>query len=362
MTMKKFYISDDREYLELMRKESFEEQNMKMYEDTIPYSEFHKPYHYEDEEYPWWEWTFPDYPFPDLPPTDGDIEPSSPCSMDGDCKWAKIFGTDSINVCGTNYMYSQMHYWEGCSVAPWWAAYGSWALEEKPGGVELISSSPVMATIHVDETASTGIARLCYYGPLGCSDCKNIRITCDECCEDFTLTGASTVDPGSQWTGTIDPACPGAKCWVVSNSGCTITCQVNEAGSQVTATPGASDCGSFKVTVYDDVFGCDQNNAEKWVRINDTGQGGGWTVCYSDAEGACITQCTCEEDWADGRIVFTGGTGVGCLFCSVDPWVELFDCDGNSIGLHCMTEACPCDGCSYCSQQKAQVERWECEC
>lgn len=147
-----------------------------------------------------------------------------------------------------------------------------------------------------------------------------------DCCDAFSLTGSNTINPGGSWIGTISPPCPGAACEVVSNSGCSITCIVDEAGSQVEVIPDPNDCGSFTVTVTEEGDigdGCSAHSASKTVRINNTGQGGSWTTVGSPtnctAGGTCCSVGSGSCDCAP-----IGGVPIGC---TVD------ECRYNGVGV-----------------------------
>lgn len=107
-------------------------------------------------------------------------------------------------------------------------------------------------------------------------------------CGEISISGPATVNPGTNWVGTIEPAAPDVTCSVSSNSGCTMPCSVNEAGSQVTAQIGPNNCGSFTVTITKAASGpCPESSASTQVRINNTGQGGEWILVGSCSHGYC---------------------------------------------------------------------------
>lgn len=113
------------------------------------------------------------------------------------------------------------------------------------------------------------------------------------------VTGEEAVNPGTDWVGTIQPAAPNALCSASSNSGCTLECYVSADGSEVIVPLEPNQCGSFTVTVTRDSPDCGASTASKTVRINNTGQGGSWTVidcfqggCPSWPPGPCINNCT----------------------------------------------------------------------
>ena len=276
----------------------------KTFEDGDPsggyakYSELQKPYMYDEdipEDYIWWEWVWPDFPpIGDFDPIDTD-----PCHISEDCTFARIIGTDKIE-CGDCYTFTQLHVYIGCEMAPWWAAFGSWELIDPPTGVDMRFSGPVMATICVADDASDGTFTIKYNGPLNCVDEMDVRVEECGCCKEFVVEGPTTINPGATWQGVVTPSCEDATCAVTSNSGCTISCEMNPNGSKVFAYPGASDCGSFKVTVSYTEGGCDSQEAYQWVRINNTGQGGSWVEettdwCWGSTCGSLCTTCNASS-------------------------------------------------------------------
>jgi len=190
-------------------------------------------------------------------------------------------------------------------------------------------------------------------------------VDCCCLCEGLTLTGSGTVNHNSIWSGTLTPACPNATCEVSSNSECEgFTCGVSALGNQVLINVPEDACGSFSVTVTD---GCERNTASFSVRINDSGQGGEWTVLstcvYSDVgpakhcnapfNGSCYKRsttinnnCTLEQfKYLSARQnCSTNLPGYGCL--TGCPFSE---CPGSCAGSPCAGEAqnnytCQCTG------------------
>jgi len=292
----KLYLDTEREYLEIVKTESFFDKEAE-YGYLLPYSEFQKPYFEtgQDEGYPWWEWNWIDpIWFPPWPPVSPEPHP---CVADERCTWALVFGpgTLDVNDYGT---YTQAHVWIGCTIAPWWAAYGGWTLDKGNTEAEIVFSGPIMAT--VDAGSVAGTFTITYNGP-GCSNSMSVEVLDEEeCCAEFTLTGDDTVNQGDTWTGTISPACPTAECSVSSNSGCSLTCTVNAAGSQVTVgTTGA--CGSFTVTVTDQARDgeCSETSDTQSVRI--IGGGGSFSSVEVQSSENCSENCTvgCGSAFSD---------------------------------------------------------------
>lgn len=279
---RKPYIFEKLEWLEIASREDWINDKTNP-DDLAQYSELQRPYAQPEGEdtYQGYEWTWPDINFPDIPPivTPDPGEPS-PCTIDEDCVWAGIIGPDSME-CDECFTWSQAHLYYGCDIAPWWAAFGTWTLDSADDECFLLFSGPVMATVCCSSVAATQTLTLSYQGPLNCYGSVEIIVECGECCAEFTLSGASTVAPGSTWTGTISPACPGASCTVISNSGCSLDCTVNEAGSQVTVDTDAGDCGGFTIIVTDETTGeCTANSDSMFVKIT----GGVWTHDQSSSD------------------------------------------------------------------------------
>jgi hypothetical protein len=274
--------------MEMTRAKSWEEGDVT--DGNAEYSEFQRPYMQEpgNDEYAIWEWEWPVTTPIDII-TAPDPVPN-PCNFDDGCQWAKVIGSDEVR-CGSVATYTQAHFWEGCKDTPWWAAFGSWALETDSKEIVLISQNPVMATVSVSDDATTGdVFKIIYYGP-GCTDSLEATIIDCACCKEFTITGDATVNPGVGWVGRIEPACPLATCEMLSNSECTPSCEVYANGSRVLVTTAGSDCGSVTVTVsYEDE---DENGnpcsgeASKTIRINDTGQGGSWEIYAANSADEC---------------------------------------------------------------------------
>ena len=133
-------------------------------------------------------------------------------------------------------------------------------------------------------------------------------LNCRCCCESISLTGASTVNPGNTWTGTITPACPGATCEVVSNSGCSLSCNVNASGSQVTVGTAGTDCGGFTVTVTDEGSAECTATDSKFVRIT----GGSWQLDQSSG--------SLGMDGCQSSCVVGGGVTNYSTYCFIDEY------------------------------------------
>jgi hypothetical protein len=326
MTFSKPYLSD-KEYLEVYNKQTFEEGDPR---GLTEYSEFQKPYT-EEEDWPEWEWTWPEMPFPstidliDVP----DPVPNPCQEEDGNCGGAAILGPNVID-CPDLVLYTQAHAYVGCTVAPWWAAFGSWEIDTNgldPELVYIASQSPISCTVKVEEQAGTDTVRL-KYSAADCDTFIDISIDC-QCCDIFTVTGNDTTNPGPPgdtrtYTATVSPACPNATPTLSSNSGCEAEftdLAIDGDGATVTVEISENACGGFKITVTDAGEDCESRVASKSVRINNTGQGGGWVSqgehgaaqgcgggsCNSTGCGEGLSQSTYDDD-----IYIRYGQGVTC--------------------------------------------------
>jgi hypothetical protein len=100
-------------------------------------------------------------------------------------------------------------------------------------------------------------------------------------CGEISISSPATVNPGTDWNGTISPADLDTTCSVSSNSGCSLGCYVSADGSEVIVPVGPNHCGSFTVTITQPASGgCPEGSATKAVRIKNTGQGGAWELIY----------------------------------------------------------------------------------
>lgn len=183
-------------------------------------------------------------------------------------------------------------------------------------------------------------------------------VDCQECCDETELTGSATVNPGSVWTGTVSPACPGAECSVTSNSSCTgFSCVINGSGSQVTVAVPDDACGSFTVTVTDHEDECG-NSTSMGVKINNTGQGGRWELDQSSTDlglsgcdpCGCGSTVTSYTDSCDSGEYRYGGFGN-----YIPPGPEPCE-DGVAIWSHqCKgTGSAPCNDPPVCEPNGSQ--------
>ena len=276
---KKPYLTHN--YRTMMKKKTQEEYYFhELHED--PMSELLKPY-WRDPDIPgfgweymgpgWWEW--PPFSYPggggfgaggDTGPYDDDegLPPGEGCT---ECK---IVGPASVE-CGDA--------WIGQIIPSQCAGFIAFGLGLEEGeSFETVATHTGAIVVAVPASASSATMLICSSGgETGVTCCLEVAIEC--CCTQFALTGAGTVNPGNSWVGTISPACPSAECSVVSNSGCSLSCSLNEAGSQVTVGTGGGDCGGFTVTVTDPRDGCSITDS-KFVTIN----GGSWVFDISASD------------------------------------------------------------------------------
>jgi hypothetical protein len=357
------YLAGDRDYLQMVKYKTWEAGNPG---GLAEYSEFQKPYGNDAEDYPTWEWTWPNDDFPIIPPIDWPDPEPNPCSMDEDCVWAGIIGPDEME-CTQCKMWSQAHLYIGCGDAPWWAAFGAFSIKNKAmgsGDCEVLWTGPLMVTVCCDDDA-TGSFEVHYNGPLDCVGSVEVSVSCDECCTDdgVELTGAETVAAGATWTGTISPACTGFKCQVYSNSDCVFGCDINDAGSQVLVHVPASACGSFTVNVWDSKYGCNAS-ASASVRITD---GGEWRAC-----GAIYAGQFCSGPWCGGDNQGPGGgqeanTHYYVIWCygggMCIAGAKNLSCDDGYSKWVDPTGYC-CDGCQNCTSSwntmGGAIYVWEC--
>ena len=385
---KKPYIYEGFEWLEIVKKKDWNDPSVNP-DDLAEYSELQKPYFSDDgkNNYPDWEWTWPDLTWPDVPPTTTDpIE--HPCNIEDSCVAVGITGPTEMD-CGDCFPYSHVHVVLTCD-PQWWMAFGSWIVVEKnfqQGDCEISSQSPIMCTVCCTDDAQ-GNFHLRYEGVLECVDEIEISVDCGECCEEMELTGATTQATGTTWTGSISPACPCLTCEAVSNSGCTVGCTLNEAGSEVTVT--APDCGGVTVTVTDEcVEGeCEANTAS--ATFNVTGDGGDWKLFATDGCGTgegcgagcninyyapCIQQPykygtghdawtfnnACRDNWYR-QCKGCGGELPCCQGVTYGP-----PCSGNkscSAGSHHYCDNSPCSegGDCCCAVHSCWKCEWRCTC
>lgn len=345
---KKPYIYEKQEWLEFFQRKDWNDPSVNP-DDLAEYSEFQRPYDTDDKsDYPGWEWTWPDINLPGIPPIVYPDPIESPCSIDENCVWAGVIGPDELE-CDECFTYTQAHVWYGCDVAPWWAAYGSWTLETQTqgGNCYQLFTGPIMTTVCCDDV-TTGSFTVIYNGPLECQGQKEVQVTCGKCCQELTLTGSDTVGQSATWTGTISPACVDVECSVTSNSGCSLSCVLNEEGTQVTVSTGVNDCGGFTVTVTGPSSGeeCPENSDSKHVRI--TGGTGDWRFDTTGTALSCGEVAACN---ADGNCGCGYGSAYPHASCIADNTYRYglnngadFDCSQN-YGRSCLAgSSCTCTG------------------
>ncbi|MHA2351157.1 MAG: hypothetical protein ACXADL_16180, partial [Candidatus Thorarchaeota archaeon] len=206
-------------------------------------------------------------------------------------------------------------------------------------------------------------------------------VDCTDCCSAFSLTGAATVNPGVDWTGTLTPCCEDAIVDISDGPDCgTVTPTLSGDGCTVTASVSDSACGTFTVRVRQTKTGCDALEATFVVRINNTGQGGSWAFLNSNP-GNCNASGNCGCGYGSGlpyaACVFEGfkyGTNNGATFdCSQNFGYSCFGgtscddggsyppCGGGSYECGDPGPACgnPADWCTGKVWHKCE---WSCSC
>jgi len=319
------YIYQDREWAEI----AGIEEKVDVQGDEVPLSEFDQPYLFgndEDDTYPSYETDYPDfprYPFPDPDP----VPIPGPCNAEDGCGFVNFVDFPDEIECEDEYWFRTVHSVHGCEPASFEDAFLVWWIAEGPG--ELIgggAGDPPVGGVGVKyiapENNDGATVVLCVSSIDGsCSICRDFKIKCAACCEEFEIIGADTANPSSIWSGAITPPCPGAECTVTNNSGCPMECSVNPDGTTVTVGVGAKNCGSFTVTVTEDTStpqkqedNCPGESASKSVRIN--GNGGFWKTCWFSSAIFCNGPfCSCS--WTEGERRWGVGVGAG-IFCGPD--------------------------------------------
>jgi hypothetical protein len=376
MAFDKPYLGGDREYLEMYNDITFEDGDPT---GLSQYSEFQKPYGEDNDEYSLWENKWPPPTVFPRPPPIIIVDPvPDPCQDDGGkCTWAKIFGRTELQ-CPTASVYTSIHVWLGCEIAPGWAALSSWELTGMTDDkVVLISSNPIMATISVLEGAENQTVQLKYWGPL-CSDEIDIVIEC-ACCEPFVITGVGDtckINPDHYWQGVITPACLNGVPTIQSSDGCDpgmfTELEVFNEGASVRVYASEDVCGSFTVTVTDEGSG-ECGSASFTVLVNDVGQGGTWDTIASVDPG-------CENANTDTAYTGTpqytcGGDARTCSSFVCEPYSP-WGCDGgpssmirygtssncgSGITWRC-AGACAGGGCETCSEMGGPGQMPPCSC
>ncbi len=371
---KKPYMWHPLEWLEFSTRKDWNDPTVNP-DDLMEYSELQRPYALPDgvDSYPAWEWSWPTLSWPDLPPIVVPDPGPSPCNIENSCGAVGIIGPSEM-LCEKCYPYTAAWVFLSCGDAPWWAALSSWHLEPNETGCYLLFPDPILiATVCCPEAAS-GTFTLFFEGPLECSDSIDVEVTCDDdgCCDDMVLTGASTVTAGSTWFGQISPACGDATCNVVSNSGCSLSCNINERGSQVTVATGGSDCGAFTITVERAAEGeCELRTASVGVRIidgvvdweHDQSFGGG---CTGDCGGGGITffyDSCLEGEYKYGGFDPTDNNPCeGTWLVQCKGGGDECTCSGGSSPPPCSTHSCGCDGTYCCCSWSWWRCTWTCTC
>ena len=313
MSKRRPYIYQDREWLEIAQIQ--EKQDVQG--DEVPLSEVDQPYRFAEEDddfYGNYEWDYVIPPYPGPGPGPDPVPIPGPCNQETKCGFVTLVDVPETIECEEEYWFRTIHSVAGCESASFEDAFLSWSLT---GPGELIPQA-VGAKYIAPENNDGAEVTVCVSSVDGsCSDCRTFTIDCAVCCEQFEIVGADTVNANSTWQGAIDPPCPGATCTVSSNAGCPMTCEVNTSGTVVSVPVGIKNCGSFTVSVTEDVStpqkiedNCTAKTASKTVRINDNS---GWILCGGSSFFLCNGPfCSC--DFIAGQAKWTIWIGAG-IFC-----------------------------------------------
>lgn len=322
MSKRRPYVYEDREWPEI----AGIEEKVDVQGDEIPLSEMDQPYLFgndEDDTYPSYETDYPDYPRWPPGPDPDPVPIPGPCNAEDGCGFVNFVDFPEEIECEDEYWFRTVHSVYGCEPASFEDAFLIWYIAEGPG--ELIgggAGDPPVGGVGVKykapENNDGATVVLCVSSIDGsCSICRDFKIKCAVCCEQFEIVGADTVNAGTTWAGSITPPCPGATCTVSSNAGCPMTCEVNPDGTTVTVPVGIKNCGSFTVTVTEDTStpqkqedNCPGESASKTVRINDNSS---WIPCGGCSFFLCNGPfCSCT--FIAGEIMYRIWIGAG-IFC-----------------------------------------------
>lgn len=322
MSKRRPYIYQDREWAEIANIQ----EKVDVQGDEVPLSELDQPYLYgndEDDNYQPYETDWPDpppggpYPVPDPVPIPG------PCDQEGGCGFVTLVSVPEFVECEDSYHFQTIHVVYGCEPAKFEDAFLVWSLH----GPGTLTPTGVGAIYQAPSCCDGDEVTVCVSSIDGsCSDCRTFRLACAACCESMEIVGSDTANPGTVWSGAIDPPCPGATCTVVNNSGCPMTCEVNPDGSTVTVPVGSANCGGFTVTVTEDTStpqkqedNCPGESASKGVRI--LGNGGAWQNC------------------GFANFIFCNGPFCGCSFIEDEFMWGIAEGGGIFCGT-CFTQSC----------------------
>ncbi len=320
MSARRPYIYEDREWLEIARTQ----EKIDVQADEVPLSEFDQPYRYgeeEDDNYQPYEYDIPDYPWPGPGPTPDPVPIPGPCDQQGGCNFLTITAVPDQIECDSTYWFTTIHVVYGCEPASYEDAFLVWSVSHGT----IISQTPPGMRWKAPSCCEGDEVTVCASSIDGsCSDCVTFTLKCDVCCDpDTEIIGADTVNAGTIWGGAITPPCPGAECTVTNNSGCPMTCEVNNDGTSVTVPVGVKNCGSFTVTITrTDVPDCEDISASKTVRINDNSY---WILCGGGSAIFCNGPfCSCDYISGEARWRIWIGAGIFCSPCATyacyDNW------------------------------------------
>jgi len=305
---KKPYLTHN--YRTMMKKKTQEEYYFhELHED--PMSELLRPYHHDPElpgftgyEYmaPDWGWEWPPWTYPGPGPGGGGTGP-----YDDDDGLPPGEGCDRCEIAGPNTVECG-NAWMGQVIPSQCAGFITFAVGADGEGMDTAVTDAGFIVVAVPEETDESSMIVCSSGGLhGATCCLTVTIEC--CCAEPVLSGPeTTTKPGSvEWS--VVPACPGAE--VACTGECTdITVGINEAGDTITATLGASACGSFGVSLTDS---CSWSvNSNKCRITND----GGWDaatattdLCDKDDLGGC-----CDAECVPPVTICTGLVGKNCAY------------------------------------------------
>lgn len=320
MSKRRPYIYEDREWLEISRIE--EKQDVQP--DDLPQSELDQPYRFgNDDDDSYWSYETDLPPCPTCgtwcsicPPPPDPVPIPGPCDQGTGCDFLTITSVPETIECETTYQFTTIHVVSGCQPASFEDAFLSWSIS---AGTIINTTPPGMKWKADGVTDGQEVTVTVSSADGQCSDSRTFKIDCPACCSDeMVITGADTINPGTTWVGSIDPPCPGATCTVSNNSGCPMTCEVNSSGTTVSVPVGVKNCGSFTVTVTEDIStpqkqedNCPGESATKSVRIN--GNGASWVTCGGGSFFLCNGPfCSCTFTSGQRRWIIFIGAGIFC--------------------------------------------------
>jgi hypothetical protein len=152
-------------------------------------------------------------------------------------------------------------------------------------------------------------------------------VDCKDCCDSFTITGSATMNPDTSQVLTVAPCCQDAEVTISGPDCGGVTTSLSPDGCSLTVTTGATACGTFTVTVFQNLEDCSLVTGTFTIRINNTGQGGAWSfdsAVATDCDGGscdcrCATTTLAYAPCVDDDTGQKYGTNNGATFdCSVN--------------------------------------------